>query len=285
MASYHVRSNSLPSRQHPAIPEFNEQLCRLRASEATSSSASTSINCKLSGLQHLFDCLERSLLLPLNQQALSQEQHQKWIDQILDGSLRFLDICNIAKDSLLQTKESTQELQSTIRRKRGGNIELSSEVKKFLTSRKVVKKAIQKAVEQLKCIENNTFKKDNETIAIVSMLREVQGITLAIFESLLSFISGEKSKSKLGGWSFISSIMHHNRVEEESQLNDFSRVEAALKFLMSPKMKKSDSFAVENAQNQLENLELCIQDLQEGVENLFRRLIKTRVSLLNILSH
>ncbi|KAH7518299.1 uncharacterized protein LOC107427260 [Ziziphus jujuba] len=285
MASYHVRSNSLPSRPHPVIPEFDEQLYRLRASDASSSSASTSTRCKLNGLGDLLECVERLLSLPNNQKALSQEQHEKQVDQILDGSLRLLDACNIAKDALLQTKESTQELQSIIRRKRGGNIELSSEVKKFLTSRKVVKKAIHKAIEQLKGIANNTFNKDNETIAIVSMLREVQGITLAIFESLLSFISGAKARSKLGGWSFISNIMFHNRVGEESQLNDFAKVDVALNILVSPKMKKSDSLAVENAQNQLANLELCIQDLEEGVESLFRRLIKTRVSLLNILNH
>ncbi|EXB95390.1 hypothetical protein L484_014363 [Morus notabilis] len=50
-------------------------------------------------------------------------------------------------------------------------------------------------------------------------------------------------------------------------------------------MKKSDNTLAENAQNELQKLEMCIQDLEEGVENLYRSLIKTRVSLLNILNH
>ncbi|KAH7518300.1 hypothetical protein FEM48_Zijuj09G0156800 [Ziziphus jujuba var. spinosa] len=158
-----------------------------------------------------------------------------------------LGVCNIAKHALLQMKESTQELQSIIRRKRGRNIELSSEVEKFLASRKEVKKSIHKATERLKGVETNTFNKNNETIAIVSMLREVKGITFALFESLLSFISEEKSRSKLSEWSLISNIIRHKRVKEESQLNDFPRVETILNLLMSPKMKKSDRLAVENA--------------------------------------
>ncbi|KAF3434827.1 hypothetical protein FNV43_RR21914 [Rhamnella rubrinervis] len=273
MASYHVRSNSLPLRSHPAIPEFDEQLCRLRASEATSSSASTSVSCKLSGLQDLLDCVDRLLLLPLNQKALSQEEEKNGVDQILDGSLRLLDVCNTTKEALLQTKESTQELQSVLRRRRGSVTELSSEVKKFLTSRKVVKKAIQKSIGDLKCIEVSAINKDNENVAIVNMLKEVQAITHAIFKSLLSFISGPKSGSK----SFISNIMRSNRIEEESQLNEFAKVDAAL--------KKSGKKYVENAQNQLKELESCIEDLEEGLESLSRRMIKTRVSLLNILSH
>ncbi|KAF3434828.1 hypothetical protein FNV43_RR21915 [Rhamnella rubrinervis] len=215
MASYHVRSNSLPSRPHPVIPELDEQLRRLRASEAASSSSSTSINSKLSGLQDLLDCVDRLLMLPVNQQALSQEKHKKWVDQFLDRSLRLLDVCNIAKEALLQTKESTRELQSVLRRRRGSATELSSRVNKFLTSRKMVKKAIHKAIGDLKCIEISHFNKDNDTDAIVSMLREVQAITHAVFKSLLSFISGPKSSSK----SFISNIMRSNRIEEESQLS------------------------------------------------------------------
>ncbi|KAL0325989.1 UNVERIFIED_CONTAM: hypothetical protein Sradi_5168200 [Sesamum radiatum] len=36
---------------------------------------------------------------------------------------------------------------------------------------------------------------------------------------------------------------------------------------------------------QLKSAEMSIQELEEGVEALFRSLVKTRVSLLNVLSH
>ncbi|CAL2262136.1 unnamed protein product [Prunus armeniaca] len=48
----HTRSNSFTSRPHPIVQEVDEHLCRLRSSEATSTSSS-SISHKLSGLQDL----------------------------------------------------------------------------------------------------------------------------------------------------------------------------------------------------------------------------------------
>ncbi|CAL8121871.1 unnamed protein product [Prunus armeniaca] len=64
--------------------------------------------------------------------------------------------------------------------------------------RKMVKKAIQKAMKNLKAVDNistfSSLNKDNETFSIVSKLRDVEAITLAVFESPLSFISGPKSQ-------------------------------------------------------------------------------------------
>ncbi|EXB95398.1 hypothetical protein L484_014371 [Morus notabilis] len=276
MASYHTRSNSLPSRQHPLIPEFEEQLCRLRSSEEASSS---SVAGKLCGLQDLHDCVDKLLLRPHNQQALSRDQHEKCINELLDASLKLLDLCNTAKDALLQMKESTQELQSIIRRRRGGESSLSSEFKKFLKSRKAVKKALHKAAEN-----RRTFSLLNKDEEIVSMLYEVHSITLTVFQLMFAFISGPKSSS----WSLVSKLMNSTKVscEDVNKSNEFASADASLNsLLMSHKMKKSDSVLDENAQNELQKLEMCIQDLEEGVESLYRRLIKTRVSLLNILNH
>ncbi|KAM6541123.1 hypothetical protein CsatB_005570 [Cannabis sativa] len=278
MAAYHVRSNSFPSKQHPLISEFDGIL---RSSAEASSS--TSITSKLNSLQDLHDCLDKLLLLPLNQQALSKEHNEKSLNEILDGSLRLLDICNTAKDALLLTKESTQELQSILRRRRSGEMELTSEIKKFLASRKVMKKTLRKALENKSTF--SSLKKEQLSSETVSMLREVESMAVAVFESLLSFISGPKSSSS---WSLVTKMMNNKRVaaEDVNESNDFTSADAALNLLITAKkVKKSDSSLEQNVQNQLQNLELCIEDLEQGVESLYRRLIKTRVSLLNILNH
>ena len=62
----HTRSNSLPTRTHPLISEFNDQLSKLRDFEETSPS-STSICQKLNGLQDLHGCVDKLLQLPFTQ--------------------------------------------------------------------------------------------------------------------------------------------------------------------------------------------------------------------------
>ncbi|GLT27937.1 hypothetical protein SLA2020_029010 [Shorea laevis] len=275
------RSNSLPSKLHPVISQVDEHLSRLRTSE--SASTSSSIRKRLGSLQDLHECIGKLLQLPLTQQALAQEQNEKWVEEMLDGSLRILDACSTAKDSLLHTKECLRELQSIMRRKRGGETAFLIEVRKYLGSRKVMKKANQKVLKNLKGMDNKC-NNDDETLAMVRMFKEIEGADITLFESLLSFISGEKVQSMASKWSLVSKLVHHKKVvcEQEEDENEFSKVDAALQFLIEHKDGNSQ---IEDVQKELQNLDSCIQDLEEGLECLFRRLIRARVSILNILNH
>ncbi|KAL5791303.1 hypothetical protein ACOSQ2_006191 [Xanthoceras sorbifolium] len=275
----HTRSNSFPSRSHPLASNFEEHLRKLRSS--------SSIFRRLTGLQDLHDCVDKVLSLPLTQQALAQEQQKKWVDELLNGSLKLLDMSSIAKDALLQTKECVQGLLSALRRRRGD--EISSEVKKFLASRKAVKKTIKKAFRNLmKACSPCNINEEHETI---TMLREVETVTFTVFESLLSLIiiTGPKAQSKLSGWSsLVSKLVQPKRVaceEEESNINEFEKMDVALSSFITHKSTTSKLDNIVHVQNQLKELESSIQDLEEGLECLSRPLIKNRVSLLNILNH
>ncbi|CAI0407788.1 unnamed protein product [Linum tenue] len=262
-ASFHARSNSLPARSHPLVSEIDEQVCRLRQSQAASTSSS-SIGHTLNSLQVVYDCVDQLFQLPTTQQALINDQ--KCFNELLDESLRILDLCNTGKDALSQMKESVAELQSAIRRRQGG---VEGETRRYLKSRKTVIKAIQKV---LKAMENKKSTSSNnvETVSMfnvetISKLKEAESAVAEVLECLLLFIS--QTSSKPSSWSFLKRV-----AAAASSENEFAEVDASLK------MNKSS----EEIQLCLKNLQPCIQDLEEGVESLFRRLIKTRASILNI---
>ncbi|XP_024039378.1 uncharacterized protein LOC112098015 [Citrus clementina] len=242
-ASFHVRSNSLPTKSHPFTSEIEETLSRLRSSQAASN-----IGHIINGLQDLHDCVDKILQLPLTQQALSQISNRKLVDELVNGSLRILDICSIAQNALLQPNQSIQGLQSALRRRKGDETELTSEIKKYLASRKAVKKTIHKASGNLKGMENKCLSPLNEKQ--VSMLKEL--------------ILPKRIACQ----------------EDKNDVNEFGKVDAAL--IDHKTIKSYNIFCL---QNQLKELESSIQYLEEGLESLSRRLIKARVSLLNILSN
>ncbi|KAF8377725.1 hypothetical protein HHK36_031109 [Tetracentron sinense] len=286
----HVRSISLPSGPHPLTAGVKDQLERLGSSEAISPS---SICNNLGVLNDLYECVDGLLQLPLTQQAFLREHNEKWVDEVLDGSLRLLDVCGTTRDVFSQMKECVQDLESSLRRRKGGEFGLANEIGAYLISRRKANKVIRKCLGDLKRVDKYTFStpmdKDSDLVAMVSMLREVEAITLSIFESLLSFVYGPKARSKQTGWSLVSKLMQTKRVAcevEEANINEVQKVDVAVYALNSQKScKETDVVQVQNVQKHLEALEWSIQDLEEGLECVFRRLIKTRVSLLNMLNH
>lgn len=286
-SSTHVRSNSLPSAPHPFTTQFEDYLHRLKDSEATSSSTSSSMNYKLDALRDLRECADKFLQLPITRQALARECSNKCVDELLEGSVRILDTCSTIKDCLLQQKESMHELESAIRRRRDSEAGFTIESGKYFASRKQIKKAIRKALGNLKGFKNELIvvssNKDNETLSMLSILKESEVVTMNSLQSLLLFIAGSKGQAKQNKWSIISKLMKPNRVgcdSQEANTSEFEKVDAALMSLINHK-----SSSIDNLQSHLENLEMCIQNLDVGVECLSRQLIRSRVSLLNTFNH
>ncbi|KAK7310608.1 hypothetical protein RJT34_08213 [Clitoria ternatea] len=285
--SLHTRCNSLPSAPHPVVSQYEDHLRRLKDREvATCSISSSSLTHKLDGLLDLHDCTDKLLQLPMKQQALARECSDKRVNGTLEGSLRILDICDAAKDFLLTSKESMHELHSAIRRRRAFE---TVAISKYLVSRKNLKKAIRKALANLKTIKgefevSSLSNKDNDTLSILGILKEAEEITMRSLESVLLFMCGPNGQSKKSKWSAISKLMQPKRVacdsQEDPDTNEFEKVDAALHSLLTHK-----SSSIENIQCHMENLEMCIQDLEVALEHLSRKLIRNRGSLLNIFNH
>ncbi|KAF5175731.1 hypothetical protein FRX31_034686 [Thalictrum thalictroides] len=244
-STHHARSISLPSSiSHPLTLQVEEQLCRLRSSElATTSSSSISHN--LASLKDLYECVDDVLQLSLSRQSLS--------GRVLDGSLILLDVCGTVRDTLSQMKQSLQDLQSSLRRgcsESGVAVNLCA----YMTSRKKGIKVIKKCIADIKKMGKTSapYDKDNN---MINILLEMETITQAVFESLLSYMIGAKAGSKQSKLSLVSKF----------------------------KRSKSCNADVKDIKP-LEELEMTIQGFEDGLELLFRPMIKFRVSLLNILN-
>lgn len=286
--NYQVRSISLPSRSHPTTSRVEEELNKVRAFETESSvSTSKSISKGLSRLEDLYQCVDELLQMASTQRVLS---HQKWIEQVLDSFLRLLDICGITRDSTLQINEHVRTLQSSLRRrKQDSSLEIS--IAHFISFRKLMKKDLKKLITTLKIIDrkfetNPELLEQNEHLcAVIRVLREVCEINIFIFQALLVFLSESATKkANKSGW--FSKFIHKGAVVcEEKQVpcvNQLEDVDFALSGLW--KCEGLEVEKIQMAKRRLEMLEMSINEIENGLEKVFRCLIKTRTSLLNIFS-
>ncbi|XP_074310369.1 uncharacterized protein LOC141646358 [Silene latifolia] len=262
--SYHARTISLPSVLHPVAEQLAEKLCRLRSSQSASTSSSSLTN-QLNGLKDLYSCVDEFLQLPYNQ--------PKNVEETLDNSLRLLDICTTSRDILVNTKEHLQDVQSVIRRRCNGELNITSEATKYLNTRKTAKKTIRKCLQSIKSSETNN-----------DVFTEVEQITIDIFKSLLSNLYGAEMKSTRSRWSVAAKLVHH-RDEKTAFCSEFEALDDTLSVICQKKKNSISALQIEDLKTQMVNLELDIQELIETLEALFRLFVKTRASLLNILSN
>jgi len=277
-ASCHVRSISLPSESHPLTQSVKVRLGRLRSSQETSS-----LNCQgLSGLlKSLYVSVDDFIQLPLTYQAISNVQHQGSVDEVLDRSLRLLEVCGATKDIFSQMKECLKDLESSIRRKRGES-SLAGDIEAFMISRKKLKKVISKSksFRSLKTKEKDISVAQDKDTTLVTLTREVEEISVAVFASLLSSIS-LTPKSKGNGWSVVSKLLKSRSTVDAKEVGMIINAEVLA-------WRSSKDISLVQIQNLLKHLEASqssIQEVEEELEFAYRLLLKTRVSLLNILTH
>ncbi|KAL2935538.1 CTP synthase [Bienertia sinuspersici] len=203
MASYHTRSFSFPTNSHPVADQLDEQLNRLRSSQTTSTSSVTS---KLAGLEDLYKCVEEFIQLPQNQKAHSEQL----VEEVLDGSLRLLDICSTSQDVFVQSNKQLQNMQSTLQRRCSGELNMNNEFAQYLKNRKVAEKSINKCLTDIKEVE-----KTNEFNGVESKLKDVLAMTADVFKSLLNNISGSQKSS----WSF--SKLVRQKADREANIRTY----------------------------------------------------------------
>ncbi|KAI5438643.1 hypothetical protein KIW84_024394 [Lathyrus oleraceus] len=277
----HVRSNSFPSQSHPNSTRIEQELSKIKTWETTSTSTSDSITIGLSLLEDLYTSLEDFLNMASTQKAISRHQGENFVEELLDGSVKFLDVCGITRDTMLDIKENVEALHCSLRRRKGdSSIESSGAEYNFFT--KKMKKNVTKLITSLKQMESKfgastLLNQDQEVVSVIRVLREVILMNMSIFQSILSFLA---PKSKATKWLKMAKLMHRRTSScEEENLNELQCVDASLRTLLR---EGSDVVKMQVAHECFEALESATEGLEKGLESVFRRLVKTRVCLLNM---
>lgn len=255
MANLHVRSNSLPSESHPVVNAVEDHLRRLKSSEEVTTSA-TSVSAILAILGVVHESINNLIQMPSIQQSLTRGDNDKWTNQLLEESLGLVDLCGFTKDVLSLTKESVQELQSSIRRSRCETAS-TADISTYMTSRKKINKTVSKYIKNFKCFKKNSapfMGEDSDLKAAAEVLKEAATYDLSALKSVLVLLSEENQSAKKRSWSLLSMFTQTSQDEQD-----------VLK--------------------QLKSLEEAIQTLNEELEAFYRTLVKSRVSLLNALNH
>jgi hypothetical protein len=153
MASFHVRSASFPSTSHPITLEVEAQLNMIQTF-ATPSADEICNN--LSLLEDLYKSMDA--LLNLNQTLQS--------DELLDESVKILDICGSIIDLVSQIKENVRDVQSALRRR---NSSIQSSIAKYTSFQKETKKEAKRLISSLKQMQIKTDESTTSQISAVAV--------------------------------------------------------------------------------------------------------------------
>ncbi|XP_068645296.1 uncharacterized protein [Aristolochia californica] len=285
---YHVRSTSLPSGSHPISENVKENLKQLRQWESLSLTSSSSLCTGLSGLCDLYQSIDDLLQLPLTQQALVVYVQKKCIDEVLEGSVRLLDACGTARDAMLQMTDAVKDLHLAVRRRGATKTEMEIGFSTYMSSIKKIKQNATKSLKALKTekLEFSSLPNGSQhLVEVMSVLREARSLAIDILEQLLSYVSVSKPRSMKKSVVFKWFSSGRVACEADTQnMNETERMQATLSVICSHKSEK-DNKQVQDAQELLNAFIGGTQRLEVGLDLLQRRLIHTRVFLLDIFTH
>ncbi|XP_031103000.1 uncharacterized protein LOC116006674 [Ipomoea triloba] len=225
-------------------------------------------------LRDLHDSANDLLHSPVIKREIATHRQEKLVHEVSEASLRMLEVCGTTKDVVLRVKDHLHDLRSAFRRIMvGETVCAESKLQTFRCDRKKLRKEMMKRMNSLKgmrkknaCLaaakEMSAAADDDDLRAVVNVLREVRAATISMVEAVMSLMSmpcPDRSAS-----SFAAKLM---------RVNSLSRWE------------KCDATTLQCANTRLEAVEMAVGDLEWELEAIIRRLIRTRVSLLNILTN
>ncbi|KAF5790966.1 hypothetical protein HanRHA438_Chr09g0400811 [Helianthus annuus] len=286
--TYGVRSISLPTTSHSSTYNIKKELNDIKTCAMYSSSCKPSIETLYDGLlklSRLYECLHEFINV-----VCSTHDDEKWVEELRDGLVGFLDVCDIMRDIMSRYKEHARDLQCALRRRKGdSSIEIS--IARYKCFRKMIKKDVKRLIASLK---RSTVAKSQDRRhhhhhphheVVIKMVMEV---TVSVFESLLMhFVMPNSETPKASRWSLVvSKLIQRTRVACEEHHDQHTKDIESLDVVLHGQCIKDDRFSSwQNDAYLWDVMEAQIDRIDGGLEYMFRSMIKTRSYLLNIISN
>lgn len=273
------------------IPQLRDQVNELRAWErARAGPGSGCIVDGLARLKGVLDSLDDVLQLPLTQDSLSTKTDV--VEKLLEDFLRFVDAYGIFRASLLGLKQEVSEAQVALRRKDDSKLGL------YIKAQKKIAGEVGKLVSPVGSISGPAA--PGPTPSMVSdhedelgeVIKDVHKITALVSEAIFGAVSGSFGPARRPAWAGFGLGRKVNKKDEQGMIEEFQKVMVDVESFLELK-KNCNKKRINNDEEILrngvlkgmQNLEDCVGEMEKESERVFRTLISTRVSLLNILTH
>ena len=245
-AACHVRSISLPCRSHPLLAHLHTQTAAARFWAANPTAPS-------SGLAHvhaLLAALAELLLLPEPQDAVRSAAASS--DSLLDAFLLLADAHRGFQEALLALRRDAADVRAALRRRDAARLASAARSQRR-TDKELARLAAavssSSAAAATKCCAR-LAEETEMAAALMEAAAAIGAASAAVFSAVASMSAAASSSKKTATFAAFA--------------------------------KKAAPEAADVAPEKLEELEQCIDECESGSEMVFRSIVRTRVSLLNI---
>ncbi|XP_004967299.2 uncharacterized protein LOC101753004 [Setaria italica] len=260
MGGGHVRSASVPCHTHPLLMDVDDQLLALRS--WTSNPGQNPLS--LAHVRALLCVLDELLHLPLAQGALVAA------DSLLDGFLVLADAFGTFLAALLALRQHASELHAAVRRRDAAKLASAARAQRQV-GKELEQLAAAVAREAARCarasLASSTYSAPAE-LEVARTVAEAVNDTAVASAAVFSEVGAVADAAAA-----LASPASSSPKKRLPLVNASSR---------SSKRPASEEQREAVALGKLLELEQCIGELESESEKVFRSLVQTRVSLLNI---
>jgi hypothetical protein len=262
----HVRSASVPCHTHPLLADVDDQLLALRS---WTSNPGPKYPLSLAHVRALLCVLDELLRLPLAQAALSRAAGTAdSADGLLDGFLVLADAFGTFLAALVALRQHAAELRAAVRRRDGAK----------LASAARAQRQAGKELEQLAAAVAREAARCARPVATGVLLNARSPAEAEVARAVAEAVNDTAAAA--------AAVFLEVGAVTDAAAALASPASASPKKRLPPLSKSKQRTVLGDGEGaaleKLQELEQCVRELESESEKVFRSLVQTRVSLLNI---